>query len=165
MQNLHWKKVDNTHFLCGENETLLTLQINTNGNSSFKINSKEYTISKKGFWNPVIHIDAENTHILTLTHSLWGNSGRVVFYDGKTYTSYFKTGSHFKYSFLNNDREILSYNNIFVDKKSYLQFQIIEALLDADKLLILAALGMKVFSTYSKEISGDDGTFFLLTIA
>jgi hypothetical protein len=97
--------------------------------------------------------------VVKITHSLWGGNGRIVFGDGKTYSTSYTNKCGLKLRFLKDENEILVYGIEFVNKKPTLAFSIGIAMIDVDKILILSAVGMIIFSSIFKEMaSGSDAT-------
>ncbi len=154
MKKLYWTKKGDDYLLKNDEEVLLSLFFKLSGTSSFIINNKEYIISKKGFWNPGYFIKHNEEYILKLTHHFWGSNGKIVFNDGTEYTTDYKTRGGLKLRLTEEDREILAYKTQFVNSRPVMNFQVSENMLDADKLLIMAALGMTIYTT----IFGEDGT-------
>ena len=167
MRKLYWEKEIDTYLLKNSDEILVALSFKLAGNSSFLINSKEYFISKRGFWNPGYFIEHKEECILKLTHSFWGSNGKIVFNDGTEYGTDYKTLGGLKLRFLDGKKELLVYKTEVVNNRPELHFHVIENIMDAEKLLILAALGMTIFSTIFREssTSDDDITTLLLFTA
>ena len=159
MKNLKWISNGENHYLKNDEETLVDLIIAPLKKPSFIINQKKYIVSCKGFWNPAYIIHCEEQEIVKITHSLWGGNGRIIFNDGKTYNTNYTNKGGLKLRFLKDENEILTYRIEFVNKKPVLAFSIGTTMIDAEKILILSAIGMIIFSSIFKEMAtGSDAT-------
>lgn len=167
MNNLHWVKENGKHLLKNDATVLIELLINVTGQSSFTINEKQYTIGRKGFWNAYYYINDGSTEIVKIVHSFWGSNGKIAFTDGSSFTSEYKAKSGtLNMRFLDGDKEILSYKSLIENNKPMLQFTIGTSMVDAEKLLLLAALGKVLFSTLFNDGNSSDNdvaTSILLT--
>lgn len=165
MRNLKWIKEDKRYLLKSDESSMIDLTITSAGAASFFIANKQYQVSKKGFFSPAYIVQSEGEEILKLSHGFWGSSGRIAFSDGSVYTSEYKNKGGLKMRFMDGENEILSYGRNVENKKLVPSFSIGISMVDADKLLILAALGVIIFQClFSEDSSGDDAAF-LATIA
>ncbi len=167
MKNLKWTSQGEKHYLKNDEETLVDLTINPLKKPSFIINQKQYIVSNEGFWNPSYIINCNEQEIVKISHSLWGSGGRIIFNDGKIYTTKFTNKGGLKLKFLQDENEILVYGIEFVNKKPVLNFSIGTIMIDAEKILILSAIGMIMFSSIFKEMAGggDAGADLMLLTA
>lgn len=167
MKNLKWTSEGEKHYLKSDTETLIDLTIVPLKKPSFIINQQQYTVSSKGFWNPSYIVSWNEQEVVKVSHSLWGNGGRIVFTDGKIYTTKFTNKGGLKLKFLKDENEILVYGIEFINKKPTLVFNIGTTMIDAEKILILSAIGMIIFSTIFKEMAGgsDAGSDLILLSA
>lgn len=164
MNNLYWVKENGKHLLKNNDNVLIELSINVTGQSIFTINQKQYTIGRKGFWNAYYYIADGNLELVKIIHSFWGSNGKIAFTDSTSFTSEYKAKSgtlHMR--FLDGDKEILCYKSLIENSKPTLQFTIGTSMVDAEKLLLLAALGKVLFSTlFNDGNSSDDAAAAIL---
>ncbi len=168
MQNLTWTRKGSKNLLISDGNVLVTLNIKSTTGADFLLNDREYIISTKGAWNPVCYVTSNGLEILKLTHGFWTSKGKIIFNDGSIYDTEYISKAGIKLRFSNAGNEILSYAVAFENKRAVLHFAIGIEMIDADKLLILAALGMTMFSGIFMEIAGDNDTTtaaFLTTIS
>jgi hypothetical protein len=166
MSNVQWTREVDRYQLKNEDNTLVDLSMPISGQAVFTMGSKTYQVIKKGFWNPVYHLIQDSQLILKLTHSFWGSNGRIAFEDGAVYTNHYKTKDGLKMVIMEQDNEVLSYSIAFQKKERKTAFHFGSSIIDAEKILILAALGMVVFSSFFREAYPDDDSFlttFLIT--
>jgi hypothetical protein len=166
MNNLYWIKENGIHLLKHNDTILVELSINIIGNSLFIIDQKNYTISRKGFWNDYYYITDGSTELVRITHNFWGSNGKISFSDGSCFVSEYKTKGGVLYMrFIDGDREILCYKTVLEKQNHSSQFQVGTSMVDAEKLLLLSALGKVLFATlFNDGNSVDDGaTSILLT--
>lgn len=154
MKNIQWVNEGEKHYLKNDTETLIDLTITPLKKPSFILNQKQYIVSSKGFWNPAYVVSYNNEDIVTITHSLWGGKGRIVFSDGEVCSTHYSNKGGLKLRFLKDENELLVYGIEFVNKKPVLTFNIGTILIDAEKILLLSAIGMIIFSTIYKEMAG-----------
>lgn len=165
MKNLKWLKVGNKYLLKTEETVLVDLTINLTGTSIFIIGSNEYQVSRRGFFSPVYTILSKEEKVLTLSHSFWGSEGRIVFNDGSVYTSNYKNKDGLKIRFMDGEHEIITYGRTIENKQSVPFFSIGISMIDADKLLMLAALGAIMLDCLYRENSVEDENSMLLLVA
>ena len=159
MKNIKWINQGEKHYLKNDEETLIELTIIPLKKPSFIINQKQYNVSSKGFWNPSYIVSCNEQEVVKVSHSLWGNGGRIVFADAKIYTTKYTNKGGLKLKFLKDENEILVYGIEFINKKPILSFNIGTTMIDAEKILILSAIGMIIFSSIFKEMAtGSDAT-------
>lgn len=166
MQKLYWTKEGTTHLLKNDVDTLVTLQVNLVGNSTFSICNSQYVVTKKGFWNPIVQVMLQDKTVLQLTHSLWTTKGRITFADGTVYANELSSKGGLKLRFTSGENEVLTYGITFEKNRPVLTFTFGTAAIETEKLYIFAALGMVLFAAiYSEVASGDSDmtTFTQLT--
>ena len=159
MKNIKWVNEGEKHYLKSDAETLIDLTIIPLKKPSFIINQQKYTVSNKGFWNPAYVISCNDQEVVKITHSIWGGNGKVVFSDGEISSTHYSNKGGLKLRFLKDENELLVYGIEFVNKKPVLTFNIGTTLIDAEKILLLSAIGMIIFSTIFNEVAtGSDAT-------
>ena len=156
--NLQWTKEGNKHLLKNDGYTQIELTIQTGGKSICIINGIQYIISSKGFWQPVYQIQKEGVEILKLTHSFWGSNGTIQFENGSTYSLKYTTGSNFKLIFRDAENDIITYGTARANNQLAMTYHIGISMVDADKILLLSALGMVIFYSMCREFMSDDDT-------
>lgn len=156
MTNLQWTREKDTCWLKDQETTLLTLHLQQGGAAECLIQEKPYKICRKGFWNPAYQILQKETPILTVTHGFWGSSGKINFSDGSVCTMEYKNRNGLKLFFMDQEKEILSFGTVLQNHQHTITFHIGIAMEDAEKLLLLSALGMTIFSCMVKENISDD---------
>ncbi len=163
MKNIQWIKDGKKELLKKEDEVLIDLSFQPGGVSHFSINNKNFAVNRKGFWNPVYSVTENEKEVLLLSHNFWGSNGKLVFADGAVYACVYQNKGGLKMKFLKGDMEILSYGLEMKNHRPETTFHLGIALVDAEKLLLLAALGKVIFSTlFMEDSSGDD--FLLSTL-
>lgn len=164
MQNLKWINEGNRYILKNGEEVMVDLLHSLSGNDTFFINAKKYNIVCKGFWNPGYEIKLEEKTILRFSYGIWKNAGTIIFSDGSQYQSDYRSKNGLKMRFLDKENEIMVYGMEYNNRQNIsMSFYVGIVMEDAEKLLILAALGMSIFSSQLREmISGED---LLLLIA
>lgn len=163
MKNLKWVKTGDSYILQNDDSLLLTLEVKPGKDSVFILNNRQYAVVQKGFWSSAYYVISEGEEIVKLSHGFWGSKGKIDFNDGSVYLSAYSSSSGLKMQFTDAGKEILTYGMAFENKRPELTFTVSTAMIDAEKLLILAALGMVVFSVVYKEMAGDgDGTALIL---
>jgi hypothetical protein len=156
MQHLKWIKEGYRYTLKSDETFLMTLHIYPAAGAAFILNEKEYVISTKGIWNPSIYVTTSGKEILKLTHSIWSSKGKILFNDGTEYYNEYTSKGGLQLRFTDAGNEILSYAVAFENKRPLLKFTLGNEMIDAEKLLILAALGMTLFSSAFREIAGEN---------
>jgi hypothetical protein len=154
VNNLKWISDGQKKMLMSEGHILVSLHIRSAINAEFLLNDKTYSIRTKGIWNPSYGVFSADQEIITLSYSFWTTKGRIVFNDGAVYESAYTSKGGLKLRFLNNGHEILSYGYVFENKRPSMVFSLGTDMIDAEKLLLLAALGMTMFSGVFMEIAG-----------
>jgi hypothetical protein len=158
MKNIKWIQQGQKYFLKNDEALLLTLNIHPTIGADFKLNNKTYEICTKGNWNPTWCINVDGTEIVKLISGFWSSKGKIMFSDGTEYSNEFTSKGGLKMRFLDSGNEILSYEVVFENKRPALAFTLGIEMVDAEKLLILAAFGMTIFSNIFKEMAGDSDT-------
>jgi hypothetical protein len=158
MQSLQWTNDANRYLLKNGEELLVDLIHQKAGNYVFFINNNRYTITSKGFWNPKYEVVQGEKMVLQLTYGIWRSKGKIIFADGSEYQFDYQSKEGIRFRFLDQEKEIMvfgiDYNNTQQLKVNFYVGIIME---DAEKLLLMSALGMSIFSSISKEmIAGND---------
>mgnify|MGYP007086748585 CR=1 FL=1 len=155
VKNLTWTRNGQMNLLISDGQPLITLRLRSATAAEFELNNKTYRISTKGLWNPVCSVHQDDREVLRLSYGFWRSKGKIIFNDGSEYDSEYRSKGGLKLRFLNNGNEILSYGYAFENRRPVLVFSLGTDMIDAEKLLILAALGMTIYTGIFKEISGD----------
>jgi hypothetical protein len=156
MHNLQWLQEDGKQLLKNNGTVLVTLDIKNSSNAVFMLNNRQYTVVQKGAWIPFTCVSFQGEEILRLSFSFWGSKGKILFNDGTQYNCRYSSKPSLKMQFADREDEILRYGIEFQNKRPVLTFTVGTTLLDADKLLILAALGRVHFAGIYNEIAGGD---------
>jgi hypothetical protein len=164
MHNLQWTNEGNRYLLKNGDEVMVDLVHNVSGNDSFFINHNRYSISRKGFWNPGYEIEQQGKTVLQLTYGIWKSTGKIIFSDASEYQSDYQSKNGLKLRFLDKENEIMVFGIDFsYPQQLKMNFYVGIVMEDAEKLLILAALGMSVFSSvYREMIGGNDVAFHIV---
>jgi hypothetical protein len=164
MKNLKWEKVESSFLLKNDHDILVSLDFKAGSASVFTIGSNVYRIEKKGVWVPALRVLSGDIEILNIKHNFWGSKGIITFFDGTTYQIDYNHGKIWRISFLDQEKEILSYSTVFEKNRPAMSFNMGTAILDAEKLLILTALGFVMFYAAFRENSASEEmkTFLLL---
>ena len=165
MKNLQWQKTQNAYLLKNEEEVLLDLTLNPAKTSYFTLDNKKFSIKITGFWQPIYSVFEGDNEIAKLTHNFWGSDGKISFNDDTFFTSQYKYKGGFKLIFADGENEVLRDGTEVIEKKHEVTFSVGFAMVDAEKLLILAALGKVIFTTLYMEASGDDVMASLLLLS
>ena len=165
MTNLQWIKEEKKYLLVNDKITLVEVIINTAGTSNFNIGSKQYQVTRKGVFSHVYIVQSNEEIILKLSHSFWGSNGRIVFNDQSVYSCDYRTKAGLKIVFRDGENEILSYSRSLQNNKVITSFSVGISMIDADKLLVMAALGFIMLQSLFREDSSDDGDTLLLMVA
>lgn len=166
MKNLQWQRDGDLFLLKNNQDVLVSLSQKNCMNADFVMGTTEYQIERKGFWIPGYSVSTKaGDHILKLTHSFWGSRGTIAFNDGWVCDMVYSSKGGLTLRFTEGGNEILVYGTVFENKAQKMYFNTGTALLDADKLLMLAALGLTIFNTMQKENNGEDdgGAIVLLS--
>lgn len=160
MNNLYWAKESGKYYLKNEDEVLVELYTNRSGKSFFKIDQRQYTVERKGFWSAHYYVFEAEKDVLKVIHNFWGSNGKIILNDGTFYNSiYTNRNGIVEMSFTDRDNHILSFRTFILNKKREIHFSLGIAMIDADSLLLLSALGMLLFHTLFNEDSNDDSAF------
>ena len=168
MENLSWTKSGNHYLMASTSQEFVKLQFQTTGESTFWMNEERYKVKKSGFWNQRYTVYTDNKEVLTLTHNFWGSKGTIHFSDGTQYQSDYAHKNILTLLFLDQHTEILRYS---VDSKNGKHQAVLNlglALVDADRLLLLATLGMVIFLNIFNEFNdsgGEADAFFMVSAA
>jgi hypothetical protein len=164
MNNLKWVIEDGKYLLKKDARTLLDLTINLEKGSLFTIGKKQFRINRKGFWKTAFTVTCNDKEILTLSDSFWGNNGKIIFNDGTIYRFKFTTRGGLKMWFMEGENELLRYTASFDNRKYVMGFSTGRPAIESEKLLVLAALGMAIFtSSYiDNSAGGDDGLLLMI---
>ena len=164
MKNLKWQRDGELFLLKNNQEVLVSLFQKNCMNADFVMGPTEYHIERKGFWIPGYSVSTKaGDNVLKLTHSFWGSRGTVTFNDGWVCDMVYNSKGGLTLRFIDSGNEILVYSTVFENRAQKMYFNTGTALLDADKLLVLAALGLTIFNTMHKENNSvDDGGIIVL---
>ncbi len=167
MKNLKWMKVDNVYLLTSsDSEVLIKLHFDLINVSSFEVNGESYFVKRKGFWNQRLSILHKDEEVVSVSHNFWGSKGLVRFGEGTSYQSHFKYKNILTLYLKDQESEILRYSVGGEPGKQFAEISIGIAIVDADKLLIMAGLGMIMFLNIFNEFnSGDDDGLIMLSVA
>lgn len=165
-RNIFWEKEPGTFLLKNDGEILISLNYQPISGSVFKIAGKTYRIEKSGVWTTIHTIFSEERPILKLTQGFWGTKGNILFNDGSTFHLNYSNKTGFRLSFLDDQgTELLYYQTLFENKRPKISFNLGITLIDADKLLVLSALGFALFyPAFSENSSGEDSLVLLTFI-
>lgn len=165
MQHLTWKKKGDAYYLATPDEEVVKLLVEKPCKAIFWLNDEVYEIKRSGFWSPKYAIYNNSKEVLSLSYNFWGGKGKIQFPDGPHYTSSYCCSSTMTLRFMDGDNEILNYgvSNEGINQKVIVNVGI--ALIDADRLLILVALGMAMFLNMLHEHMEDDDTILIVTAA
>lgn len=165
MNNLTWKKVGDAYYLVSASEELVKLLYELTGTSSFWMNNDIYLVRRSGFWNQRYTVYNNNEEVVSVAHKFWGSKGKIQFSDGAQYVSDYNYKNTLTLRFLDNGTEILSYHVGSENGKQQTVLNLGIALIDAERLLILATLGMVMFLNIFNEFKEDDGDFLVMVAA
>ena len=100
-------------------------------------------------------------------HSFWGSQGQIRFADGTHYRTDYQGKPLLTLRFLEEQSEILHYRVRGERGKLYAAFSLGYALLDADTLLTMAALGLVIFLDIFYEFTdgSEEENLFLVLAA
>lgn len=165
MNNLAWRKLGDAYYLASPNEELVKIQLESGSKAVFWMNNEVYEVKRSGFWNQRYAITRGQREIAVVTHTFWGSTGKISLYDGTTCTSEYHYSSKLTMRFAEGSGEILRYQAVTENgvHKPVLTLGI--SMVDADKLLLLATLGMVMFLNFFNEFEndGDVGAILLAT--
>lgn len=156
MKNVQWIREGRNYWLQSDGTSLISLTVHPATGSEFILNNRKYSIRTKGVWNPASYVSVNGSEILKLTHRFWGSKGTITFTDGTIYESEYTSKGGLQLCFLNAGHEILSFRIVFENKQPVLKFTMGIEVIDAEILLILAALGMTLFSSIFEEMTGEN---------
>ncbi len=167
MKNVKWIKDSEKYFLKNDEALLIELTSQSVGSVSVTINQKNYSIYRKGSWRPSFYIKVEETEIVKLSHGFWGSSGKILCWDDTVYKCEYLNKGGLKIRVLDGQQELLSYFLPREAKQRSVSFSIGTSMEDAEKLLLLCALGLVLFNSLVGEdySNNDDNSTFLLMVA
>jgi len=165
MKNLSWKKTGDSYYLASRSEELVKLQYEPDNKIVFWMNNEVYEVRRSGLWNQRYSVSRNNREVVSVSHNFWGSKGKINFSDGAQYTSDYKYKNTLTLRFLEGDSEVLSYHVGLDGGKRNAVFNLGVAMVDADRLLLLAALGMVMFLNIFNEFNDEgDGADLLLLV-
>jgi hypothetical protein len=166
MKNLSWKKTGDAYYLASPSEEFVKLLYEAN-KIVFWTNEEVYEVRRSGLWNQRYTVCKNNQEVVSVSHNFWGSKGKISFSDGTLFTSEYKYKNTLTLRFLDRESEILSYHVGMEDGKRKTVFNLGVALVDAERLLLLATLGMVMFLNIFNEFkdSEDDADILLLVTA
>jgi hypothetical protein len=167
MKNLKWIKEDQNYFLKSDDASLIKINITSVNFADFILNEKEFVIRKKGAWNPAYYVTESGKEIIKLTHSFWGSKGKIICWDDTVYKCEYINKGGLKVRFLDEENELLSYYLSLESKQQPINFNLGTSMEDAEKLLLLVALGMLLFTSLIGEnySNNEDNSSLLLFVA
>lgn len=165
MKNPEWVQSGKRCQLMSNDELLVDLLVKPGGASLFSIGNKNYVIKQGGVWQPVFTVFAEDKQLLKLIQSFWGSHGKIVFNDGTTYLANYSTKKGISLRIVDGEHEILCYSLTRRMPAAVANLTFGTAMIDAEKLLVLAALAKTIITTIYSDGGGDDAiaTSILLT--
>jgi hypothetical protein len=165
MNKLTWNKTGDAYYLASPGEELVKLQYELSGTTVFWFNHEVYEVKRSGFWNQRYTVYKNNQAVVSVSHNFWGSTGNIKFPDGVQYTSDYKYKNLLTLRFLDGAAEILSYHVAINNGKKETIFTPGIALVDAERLLLLATLGMVMFLNIFNEFKDNDGDLLVLVAA
>lgn len=165
MNNLTWNKTGDAYYLASPAEELVKLQYELIGKTVFWMNHEVYEVKRSGFWNQRYTVYKNNLEVVSVSHNFWGSKGSIKFLDGVQLTSDYKCKNILTLRFLDGNAEILKYHVGTENGKHQTIFNLGIALVDADRLLLLATLGMIMFLHIFNEFKEDDGDILVMVAA
>lgn len=166
MGNLTWTKSGDQYLLASPKQELVKLRYQSIGKTTFWLNEVTYEVKRSEFSNRRYTVYASDQQVLSLRNNFWGSKGIIQFPDGTQYLSDYTRKNTLTLHFLDPDTEILSYSVETSSGRQQVVLNLGWALLDADRLLLLATLGMVIFLNIFNEFNdGGDGAdaFSMLT--
>ena len=161
---MNWIKEGELYYLRTENESLLSLKFDLLKSTTFKIRNQEYTIQKKGFWQPYYLVYKGEQLIAKLLHDFWGSKGRIELANFTTYQVEYTFKNTLTLKFLHKEQEILSYHVETTGAVSKSVFKVGVVIVEEELLMVLAALGMTIFLSIFNEFTSGDGDVAMLTM-
>lgn len=167
MENLYWTKTGDAYYLASPSEELVKLQYDHGDKTLFWSNDEWFEVKRSGLWNQRYSIYKKNQELVSVSHNFWGSKGKLIFADGSQYTSDYNYKNIVTLRFLDGDSEILSYHVGAENGKQKAVLNVGSALIDAEKILLLASLGLVMFLNIFNEFNdgGDEGGLLLLATA
>ena len=145
MDNLKWLKIGSDYRLISPTDELIRLAYEPLGRTTFTINGEMYAVERTGSWNLRYRLTGRQGEITTVSHTFWGSHGDIRFADGTSYHIDYPRKPLLTLRFLEEQSEILHYRVSGERGQLYAVFSLGYALLDADKVLTMAALGLVIF--------------------
>lgn len=162
MNNLTWQKKGDAYYLASPIEELVKLQYEPTGSTTFWLNQETFEVKRSGFWNQRYCVFKKNLEIVSVSHNFWGSKGSIKFSNGGYYTSDYTYKNTLTLLFLDGSTEILSYHVSKKNDKHEIILNLGIALVDAERVLILATLGMVMFLNIFNEFKEDNGDLLVL---
>jgi hypothetical protein len=165
MNSLTWKKTGDAYYLASPAEELVKLQFEDTDRAIFWMSNEIYEVKRSGFWNQRYTVLRDSQEMVSVSHTFWGSQGKLRFVDGARYDCDYNYKNTLTLRFLDTGSEILSY---YVGKGGGKPQAIINlgiALVDAERLVILATLGMVMFLNIFNEFKEDDGSLLTMVAA
>jgi len=167
MADLFWTKTGDAYYLASSTEELVKLQFDGSSKIIFWMNNEVYEVRRLGWWSRSIAILHKHQEVLVATQRSCGSGGTVTFADGAQFLIDYKSSGPFVLRVMDGQSEILRYraSEDHGQKTAILTLGI--TLIDAERLLQLATLGMVLFLTRFKDCrtSGNDEDILLLVTA
>lgn len=153
-KNLKWQKQNDWFLLKSAEETLVTVNFKLGNKSIFSISSVNYQLESKGFINQGLLVKANGQEVLEIKNGFWETKSTLTFVDGTIVKQDFKHNGKLALRYFNNEGNILIYSYKTIDRRIKETFSVGEVFIDAEKFLILAALGIIIFTPFMLEING-----------
>ncbi len=147
MGNLRWKKLTDTFTLMLDNETLVQLHYTNCTHATFQLGSDMYTVVVEGRWRPRYLVTKNNAPVISVSTSLWRNHGTISMRSGEVYEIEYGFKDGVTVRFYDQQQEILIYNECDNQETGQIKFQVGTALVDGEKVVLLATLGLIMFSS------------------
>ena len=165
MENLAWKKKGDAYYLASPTQELVKLHYELIHKVVFWVSDEVYEVQRSGLWNQRYAVYRNNEEVLSVSHNFWGSKGKINFSDGSNYATDYKYKNNLTLRFLDGESEILSYSVGMENGKRKAIFDIGIALIDAERLLLLATLGMVMFLNIFSEFNDGLNNDLLVLIA
>jgi hypothetical protein len=158
-------KKGDAYYLATPEVEIMKLLVEATGKAIFWLNDEVYEVKRAGLWSSRYTICKSNKEVLSLSNNFWGGKGKIQFADGTHYISSYSYSCTMKLRFSDGDSEILQYGVSNEGGKQQVTLNVGIALIDADRLLILAALGMTLFLDMLNQIQDSDDTILIIAAA
>lgn len=144
MKELKWKKSGDAYYLSTSTENLVRLHYEHMGHIVFWINREPFEVKQSGFWAQRYAVFKDGNKLVSLSDRFLGSTGEIRFSDGTRYSCLYNQYREFTLHFFDDKNEILNYYLVEEHGKKQAALQLGTTLWDAERLLVLASLGMVV---------------------